>query len=318
MNQSITQNNEQINVNQFCEKFNMFLSNKISLEEIIKIFNNVNIDNKIKYVNDIIENIDEINLKYFEFIYSIMKNNNDLYYQNKNLFAEFQIKFYFHIVNNKLTNKYKKIIGEENILIQIYHLFMDLTEERQKEIMNNIIFEDDKYISEDDNIIFVKLFYDKSGGFEKYNFTQKFNEFILSCKENQFNEMYNIMSFYSKPNPISLNCNLNILNDNEKIITNINEYLNNFEKMINDPKYILYNKLQILKWFFDNIHYNKQYLYHNEIRLKGTNIIEKRILNHPKFQKLEKQFYDDLFSKAIVPYNNPNDFVFLSKSELLY
>ena len=38
----------------------------------------------------------------------------------------------------------------------------------------SVFFEDDKYISEDDNIIFVKLFYDKSGGFEKYNFTQKF------------------------------------------------------------------------------------------------------------------------------------------------
>jgi hypothetical protein len=318
MNQSITQNNEQINVNQFCEKFNMFLCEKISLDKIIIIFNSMDINNQIKYAKNIVENNDDINLKYFEFVYSVMKNNDDLYCQNKTLNAEFQIKYYFHIINNKLTNKYKKLLGEENILIQIYNLFNDLEENKQKEIMNNIIFEDNKYIATDSNIIFIKLFYDKSGGFEKYNFTQNFNKFIQTCTENQFNNMYNIMSFYSKPNSIPQINYSNILNNDEQIVKFINIYLIDFEKMINDPKYVLYNKLQILKLFFDNIQYNKQHLYHKEIRLKGLTIIEKRILNNPEYQKIEKQFYDNLFSKTIIPYSDPNEFVFLSKLELLY
>jgi hypothetical protein len=46
--------------------------------------------------------------------------------------------------------------------------------------------------------------------------------------------------------------------------------------------------------------------------------VGKKILNHPRFTLIEKQFYENVINVPIVEYTNIDDFVFLSIEEVLY
>jgi GTPase Era involved in 16S rRNA processing len=107
--------------------------------------------------------------------------------------------------------------------------------------------------------------------------------------------------------------------DNDKIISCIDNYLKDLKEQINDPKYILYNKLQILKYLFDTPNPNMKQSYHfKENKLKGSNWTEQKILNHPEYKKIEKEFYNKFLGNIIIPYVKEEDIVFVSLDEILY
>jgi GTPase SAR1 family protein len=113
-----------------------------------------------------------------------------------------------------------------------------------------------------------------------------------------------------------------ISRDNDIIIQLVNKYLMDMENQINDPKYILYNKLQILKYLFEDYNQSVKQTYHfKDNKLKGNTILEQKIMNHPKYNELERKFYDKFICKLIVPFNSNNKYeniVFMSIDEILY
>lgn len=110
-----------------------------------------------------------------------------------------------------------------------------------------------------------------------------------------------------------------ISRDNLKIKQAIDTYLIDFESQLCNPKYILYNKLQILMYLFNDCNISAQQTYHfKDNQIKGINLIEQKILNHPTYLKIELTFYRHLFSVPLVPFISQSKHVCMSIDELLY
>jgi hypothetical protein len=113
-----------------------------------------------------------------------------------------------------------------------------------------------------------------------------------------------------------------ISRSNDLLIRAVDGYLMALENQINDQKYILYNKLQILKYLFGIFNINAKQTYHfKENKLKGNTILEHKIINHPKYNELERKFYDKLICELIVPFDQNSKYenlTFMSIDEVLY
>ena len=165
----------------------------------------------------------------------------------------------------------------------------------------------------------------QNGGFKFFGFYKKFNNFIKSGDTQNFNKFYKIIVLYCDPKNIYYEhiitpiTKINILINNNYIITTINKYLEALTDQINDPKYILYNKLQILKYLLDNPNQNTMQIFHfKETKLKGDNWTEQKILNHPEYKKLQNFFYSKFLGDILIPYEKEEDIVFVSLDEILY
>lgn len=365
----------------FNERMKLFVENKISFEKTIETYNNLNEENQYHILENLCDG--EINFKHLKIADYILSIKNDFYNKNKNKFASFYIKYYIHIINNNYFSVSQNFTREYN-LTQLFDLiqlvFSDLSYKSMDIIFDNVIFETLQFQFDYDNnifkefkitniqnsITFLNKCYIQNGGFEKFYFYNKFNNFIKSCDKQKFQRFYNLMIVFCKPKydykellqydvnpegfPTQINtqetylhkCEANILNrrrkirknnnnnynnnqytkcnsikgheneaiydkyhqlkiswtsssnqpekcnscnnyvsitkinenyttftrDNEKIMKVINNCLKKIRELINDPKYILYNKLEILNHMFKKTYKSHSYHFKNIINIK--------------------------------------------------
>ncbi len=111
--------------------------------------------------------------------------------------------------------------------------------------------------------------------------------------------------------------------DHEKLYVDIDNYFCNMQKLINNNKYILYNKIQIIYGIKNKCentcHGNNNYdfkKYKMQIE-NGNDIITKIILNHSKFKFICSVFYDKLIKKRNITNIDKLNYIFTAINELL-
>lgn len=324
---------EESYVNKFSVKIDMFLENRLQINKVIESFYNMNADNQYYMIKKYSEhNVNSaIIFKKYEFIETILEKS-DYYNKDKSHFAMFQFNYTTEILNNNMLLKMQNLkynFTNETIWDAIGNAFNCLDWKLKYTIMNKIIFKGCIFKKHQDATKFLQKCFMQSGGYEKYNFNKNYNDFILSCVKSDFEKFNNIMLPFCTPITIqkpqiiqSIDTEIfyKFLDDNvQKLIYN---YLEKLENQINDQSYVLYNKLQILHKLFTDpgTFYNStnvEYHYKSN-KLKGSTIIESKILNSNEFLNIEKKFYENMIGFPIISYNKINDIVFLSPKELMY
>lgn len=385
-------------VEKFNERMKLFLENKIPIEKVMESFNNMNEENKYYMTENHTEQ--PINFKIFQFVEEVLSKNKNFYDRNKNKFSNFRLNYYFYMINNNMLIKALNFTLDltNNIWKYVFEAFESLHFELQNNIIDNVLFKMNTFTNITNATSFLNNCFVQTGGFTKYKFMDKFNEFIKSSDKKEFDKFYNILNPFCAPPSIQIpqvpiqniktekylyqcknlihrqhpnvpnnwgqyecnsivgheseakgqifwysyknepikckTCNrdvaITIVHDNNNVISRdnnhliqiINKYLMDLENQINDPKYILYNKLQILKYLFEDYNQNVKQTYHfKENRLKGNTILEHKIINHPKYNDLERRFYEKFICELIVPFDPNNHYVslmFMSIDEILY
>jgi small GTP-binding protein len=382
-------------VEKFNERMKLFIENKIQFENVMNAFENMNEENQYYIVENYSEQ--DVNYRIFDFICTSLARKKHFYNKNKTKFSQFYIKYYIHMLNNNMLNKTQNFVGDYQSKIWecIQNKFSDLSFDSQNNMIDNVIFEGIIFTNIGHSLLFVQNCFVQTGGFEKYNFMNKFNNLIKLNDKEKFYKFYNIIFPFCTPKNVQIpqvplqnirkerykyQCNFNrhkmqfnthgsygnfpchsivgheqeangqlfwysninqpercktcgqnitvinettnnniITKDNNQLLQIINKYLSDLKELINDPKYILFNKLQILKYLFDDYNINIKQTYHfKENKLKGNNIIEQKILNYPEFIKIEKRFYEKFIGNLIISYDKPENFIFLSIDEILY
>jgi hypothetical protein len=101
------------------------------------------------------------------------------------------------------------------------------------------------------------------------------------------------------------------------------QYFDRLSAIINNPKYILLNKLEVLHHIFNytnNTGTLQIYPFQNTIPFVAnkSNWIQTRIIKHPKFHQLIMIFYKKFLGKMLFPYDEPVNLTFLSPTEMMY
>ena len=268
----------------------------------------------------------EINFKYLQLINFVLEKKQEFYNKNKNRFSSFYMRYYIHIVNNNYYQQAQNSIenfNQTNIWDNIKQKFSDIEFKTQEKWFDNIMFSGKIFTNIANSIIFLNKFYIQNGGFKKYGFNEKFNEFINSCDKSQFDKFYSLITQFCTPKNIILGeiptQNNAITRDKTQPINIINKYLEELEEQIRDPIYILYNKLQILKYLFNDYNKSIKQTYHfKETMIKGNNWMEQKIINHPEYEKIQKEYYEKFLGNILLPYKKAEDVVFVSIDEIIY
>lgn len=332
---NIKSRQEESYADKFCEKIDMFLEDKIQINKVIESFYNMNNDNQYYMIKKYSEHDEKtkINFKIYVFIETILEKTN-FYNRDKSHFAAFRFNYTTEILNDSLLLKMQNLkcdFTNETIWEAIVDSFNCLDWKLKYAIINKVIFESCIFKKHQDATIFLKKCFMQSGGYEKYNFKNKFNDFILSCEKSDFEKFYNIMMPFCVPTTIQkpqITQTINVekfyksFSFDNNIQNLIHGYLGKLERQINDQNYILYNKIQILYNLFMNpaTFYNStniEYHYKNN-KLKGNTIIESKILNSNEFLNIEEKFYENMIGFPIISHKKINDIVFLSPQELMY
>jgi hypothetical protein len=111
---------------------------------------------------------------------------------------------------------------------------------------------------------------------------------------------------------------LQVVDKSSSIRQIIEQYIESLEYLVNNPKYILFNKLQIARHLIlENPNTHKQTYHFKENMLTGENLIEQRIINHQKYKELIDDFYRQFIKYQTVDFTGEfKDFVFISTEEL--
>lgn len=374
----IKERQEESYVKKFEERIQLFLNTQIHtqymqymIDKVLNSFNNMNENNQYYMIEKYSKY--DINYKLFMCIYHILLKKEHFYNKDKNVFANFYIKYYIHMLNmNMLKKEYNLVENYTNTIWEnIQNKFNDLSYESQNNIIDDIIFKGDIFENNSDifdlddsllfknnnSVLFLETCFEKTGGFKKYDFNNKFNEFIKSYDKKKFDNFYSIMIKYCEPDNIQLKpivlqplgekyiyyCDNSkhtqkyFYSENENgqkcvcgntvvgtkycdyVLKHINDYLYELKKLVKNPKYILYNKLQILKYLFESYDQNSKQNYHfKENKLKGNTIIEQKILNHPEYSKIKNYFYKQFIGNVDIPYDKSENFVFMLTDEIMY
>ncbi len=301
----------------YLDKFNAnmttFVNNMTSINKLIESYNNLTDLYKQYMISHYLEEYDDY--KYFQFISEILKlypkfyecDMNDLLQWGslKDSIAKFFFHYYVKILNNfdlHITKNLFVTLDIESCWKKISEYFKDVSEKDQYKIMNaQVLFADVLFKQNSDNYVkFIKSCFISTGGFEKYQFKQNFNEFILNCHRyfkffhkvialhepfiinipksqtntiilyrhhcdcgsvvNGENECIQNKFWYSKNKILnkckSCNTNINIVEEKYEKINHIKTlfeielFLDMLMKQINDPLYILHNKLEIRNFVF--------------------------------------------------------------------
>ena len=335
---NLTDNNISFSINKYCneiqkrqelsfvEKFNerkkLYLENEIQFDKVINSYNNMNHENGYYWLLDLADA--ELNFKYFKLVDFILTNNEEILIEySKSKFSEFYVKYYFKIINENCYSKERNLtkdFDQTTIFDLIETNFSDSSFEYKNKVFDDIIFKDCVFTDIRNSVSFLNKCHIQHGGFEKYNFYNKFNDFIKACDTQIFNKFHRLISSYCDPICFPVYSSKGYtLSDNTQIITAINKYLEDLTNQINDPKYILYNKLQILKYLLYNPNESTKQTFHfKETKLKGNIWTEQKIINHPEYKKLQNFFYSKFLGDILIPYEKEEDIVFVSLDEILY
>ena len=157
----------------------------------------------------------------------------------------------------------------------------------------------------------------KNKGNSSTNFYDTFNDFIMNCDEKSFDitskRLYDFTQIKDEELIVPKDINLK----------NIEYFYEKMEKLVENPIYILANKLKILKILIVSSEQSSSYWEHcdfvnfkKDMSISGQ--LQRRLLKNSRFKKIEDKYYKNLIGKLYIQCDNSDSLLFVDKSELLY
>lgn len=280
----------------------------------------------------------------FLYVMNIMIGKTYIYHYNYDAYMKYNdldindkynkmIEFEFNILNKSIFITKSNINYEQQkIHSLISYKFKLLNFDSNNSIIYNIIFTNKYELSDVNRLLFMKNNFDISKDFETYGFKKKFDDFVKNTHhKGTFNKMSFMMIEYCKNVLDEYKFNIQELNiiepktitykycqscRNQNITENlyigeseitiiIKNFFDKFEKLFDDERFIILNKLQILNSLY-NGNNTKDFELNSIIRYHFSvdNNVLQRITHSKKYNNLFSNVIKKIFSNLIIDFHN--------------
>jgi len=208
-------NQEKSYENKFCENMELYINNpNVTLNSIKTSFNTMYEINQHKFFKKYIDG--EIVHKQYDFIEYVLSVKPEFYDKYTHDVEYYRFRYYVRAVNMNGWNNGIMTEQCKNTHNLIAKSFEKLNDETQITTMDSIMFHGEIFIKNMDSVMFLENCFMQTGGFDKYDFEKKFNEFITTCDPKKFTIMYDILIDFTPKKMLSASIK-NI--DNEYLYT---------------------------------------------------------------------------------------------------